>query len=409
MNMFGWCESCRAIALEGWCSKHGETRPIPEINKVEVCPLPEFEKEILNKKMDGLKLGKGIFLVYGDRYLRRIVVALDKPLVEIKVRKDGTSFTPLVKGEVEGMDPHSLWEANRERLDKLIKVAKSFAGQELEKNKNAIISFSAGKDSMVLAHLLQEYGLKKVFIDTTIEFPETYKFIERLKSKGWDIDVARAEKSFFKLLPEKGYPARKNRWCCKTQKFSPFERYIKEHFGQECVLVFGGVRRWESLYRMDEPFKRQHRFISNQYSVHIMLDWTAMDSWIYAWQNKLPINDLYQYYDRAGCWPCPFGLTYRSFVMECAHPRMYKFLEKVGAFSNSNDISFLPCTEGKPMRHMIFKDTQLMKAVSNLLPNMCKSYEIHQENNVICVPATMSKAKLNALVQRARTSYSFSA
>ena len=402
MNMFGWCENCRAIALEGWCSKHGETRPILAINKVDVCPLPEFEKEFLNDRMNGLRLGEGIFLVYGDRSLRRIVIALDKPLVEIKVRKDGVSFTPLAKGEVNGMNSDSLWDANSQRLSNLIRVSKSFAEQEIKSNKNAIISFSGGKDSVALAHLLEGYGLKKVFINTTIEFPETYRFVDALRKRGWNIDCAKAEKSFFKLLPKKGYPARRNRWCCKTQKFNPFERYVKEHFEQEKVLVFGAERRWESLYRMDEPFKRQHRHISTQYSVHVMLDWTAMDVWIYTWKNKLPVNEVYQYYDRGGCWPCPFGLTYRFFVMEHAHPKFYKFLKKVGATSKSNGVSIRSCTEGKPMKHLVFSDERLLKAVVKLLPSVCDTFELHTSQKVICVPNKMSKARLNELVMRAR-------
>lgn len=77
--------------------------------------------------MSGLRLGEGIFIVYGDRLLRRIVIALDKPLVEIKVRKGGVSFMPLAKREVSGMNPDSLWDANSQRLSRLIKVSKSFA------------------------------------------------------------------------------------------------------------------------------------------------------------------------------------------------------------------------------------------------------------------------------------------
>jgi phosphoadenosine phosphosulfate reductase len=322
MFMFGWCEDCQAIAIEGLCPKHGETRPIPTINKVDVCPLPEFEKEFLNDHLDGLTLGDRIFIVYGDRSSRKLVVALDKPLVEIKVKKDSVDFISLVKGEVIGMEPDSFWDANSYRLDRLTKVSKSFARQELKSNKNAIILFSAGKDSVVLAHLLQERGLKKVFIDTGIEFPETYAFIDVLKKQGWDIDVAKAETSFFTLLPKMGYPQYGHRWCCKTQKFGPSEKYIKEHFGEEQVLVFDGERRWESLYRLHEPFKRQNRHILNQYNVHPMIDWTAMDAWIYTWRNRLPVSELYYYYDRGGCWPCPFGLMYRSFIMEHAYPKL---------------------------------------------------------------------------------------
>jgi 3'-phosphoadenosine 5'-phosphosulfate sulfotransferase (PAPS reductase)/FAD synthetase len=405
MNMFGWCEGCQAIALEGWCSIHGETRPIPTINKIDLCPpLPEFEKEFLNDRMDKLQFGAGIFLIYGDRMYHRTLVALDKPLVEIKVRKDGVGVTPLIKGEVEGINPDSLWDANNKRINNLVKVSSSFARQELEQNKNAIISFSGGKDSMVLAHLLEDYGLKKVFIDTTIEFPETYKFINSLKEMGWDIDVARAEKNFFKLYPEKSYPRRKNRWCCKTQKFDPFEKYLKEHFREEPVLVFGAERRWESLHRMDQPFKKPHKHISNLYSCHIMLDWTAMDVWIYTWRNKLSVNEIYHYYDRVGCWPCPFGLTYRGFLMKCAHPKLYTFLEKAGATSKFYGISIQPCTEGKPMKHLVFSDKRLMSAVSMLIPKVCENFEIHDDSGVICVPDSLSKTKLDALLREAKAS-----
>jgi len=372
------------------------------INKVDLCPLPEFEKKFLNDHLDGLKLGDGIFVVYGDRVRRKLIVALDKPLVEINVKKDGVGFIPLAKGEVEGMTPDALWDTNSYRLNRLIKVSQSFARHELELNKNAIILFSAGKDSVVLAHLLEEHGLKKVFINTGIEFPENCTFINTLKKKGWDIDIANAEKSFFELLPERGYPKYGNRWCCKTQKFEPSEKYIKEHFGEENVLVFDAERRWESLYRLHEPFKRQHRHIHNQYNVHAMIDWTAMDVWIYIWKNKLPVNEIYHYYDRGGCWPCPFGLIYRSFIMKDAHPKLYSFLEKMDAMSNSRGVSIHSCMEGKPMKHIGFSDERLMNAVARLLPNLCDTFELHDNQNIICVPNNISRVKLNELVKRAR-------
>jgi len=402
MFMFGWCDGCQAIAIEGLCPRHGETRPIPTINKVDVCPLPEFEKEFLNDHMDGLKLGEGVFIVYGDRSLRKLIVALDRPLVEIKVKKDGVDFIPLTKGEVTGMNPDSLWDANSYRLNRLIRVSKSFARHELSLHKNAIILFSGGKDSVVLAHLLEEHELKKVFMDTGIEFPETYRFVDALKKKGWDIDIARAEKNFFRLLPEMGYPKYGNRWCCKTQKFEPSEKYIKEHFGEHQVLAFDAERRWESLYRLHEPYKRQHRHIPNQYSVHAMIDWTAMDAWIYMWRNRLPVNELYRYYDRGGCWPCPFGLTYRSFIMEHAHSKLYRFLEGAGVTSNSYGVSVRPCTEGKPMNHLVFSDERLLNAVARLLPDVCDTFELHESQKVICVPVNVSKTKLNSLARTAR-------
>jgi len=327
--MYGWCETCEAIALEGLCSKHGETKAITAVNAIDVRPLPEFEKQLLNERLGGLKLGSGIFLIYGDRLARRIVVTLNEPLAEIRVRKDCVLINPLTEGKVEGMDKDSILNANRQRLDRLVRVSKHFSEEELKHSKNAVISFSGGKDSTVLMHLLEKYGLETVFIDTTIEFPETYKFINELKKDGHNIDTAKARSSFFKLCSYKGYPTRRNRWCCKTQKFEPFERYLIEHFRGEKVTVFDGTRRWESLYRMDEPLKRKHKCILNQYSFHSILDWTAMDAWMYIWLHELPVNEVYNYFDRGGCWLCPFGLSYRIFVLEQSHPKHYKILQRL--------------------------------------------------------------------------------
>jgi len=329
--MYGWCEKCHAVVLDGKCSEHGKTRPISFIGAVDVHPLPEFERRFLNRRMKNLQLKNGIFLVYGDRMFHRRIVALDKPLVEVKLRKDGTHIRPLARGKVEGIETRPLIQANSERINRLSEVTKQFAKWELDESEtgNAVISFSGGKDSTVLAHLLDEFKLRKVFIDTTIEFPETYAFVKGLKEKGWDIDITRAKKNFFNLCEREGYPKFKNRWCCKTQKFEPFANYVTGHFDGEKVLVFSAERRWEAINRLEQPMKKPHKHILNQETCQYFLDWLSLDVWIYTWMNKLPVNEVYKYYDRGGCWPCPFGLQYRLHMLKYAHPKLYKVLQNL--------------------------------------------------------------------------------
>lgn len=331
--MYGWCEKCNAVALEGLCSVHGKTKPLSTINSIELRPLTEFEKCFLNERNKKLKFGDGIFLVYGDRVYRRKVVLLDRPLLEFKLLKDGIHVNPFVEGHAEGMSIESLITTNKDRMSRLVSVTKTFAECELERGENTIISFSAGKDSVVLAHLLAEFRLRNVFIDTTIEFPETYRFIKKLRNEGWNLDITRAHQSFFALLKERGYPSYKNRWCCKTQKLYPFATYLKEQFGNEEVQVFSGERRWEALSRLDQPLRKKHKHIANQETVQILLDWLTMDIWIYTWANNLLVNQLYGYYARGGCWTCPFGLRYRIFLMKYAHPKLFKILERLGLTS----------------------------------------------------------------------------
>ena len=323
--MYGWCEKCKALAIEGKCSEHGRTKPLSFINSIDVRPLTEFEKNFINNKLEDLRLEDGIFLVYGDRYYRRKVIFLDKPLLEFRLLKDGVQIKTFVNGNIDGMEPKNLVNANMDRLNRLIQVSREFSDYEFNENGYpSVISFSGGKDSVVLAHLLRKYNIKRVFIDTRIEFPETYKFIKRLGS----VDIAKAEKGFFVLCKEKGFPTYQNRWCCKTQKFEPFNNYLEDRYNGEPVLVYTGQRRWEGLSRLESPFKKPHKHINKQISVQPMLEWLTMDVWNYIWANNLPVNEIYNYFDRGGCWVCPFGLKYRIFILQYTHPKLYNLINK---------------------------------------------------------------------------------
>lgn len=402
-EMYGWCRRCKClvVGVEHRCSVHGVVEPLLT-RSIEIWPLTPFEKQLINERLEHLELGEGIFLVHNDRYKRKRVVSLDKPLVDITMTKDSLHIDPFATGRIEGMEIESIINANEERIRMLTEASKYFVKRELRgSNGNALISFSGGKDSIALSHLLKEFGLKNVFIDTTIEFPETYKFVRSLKEGGWDIDIAKSEKSFFSLCSQMGFPTPGDRWCCKTQKFGPFERYLQTHLGGKKVLVFEGLRRWESLSRLGEPAKREHWSIANQLSIYPMLDWTAMDIWIYTWKYKLPVNEIYNYYDRAGCWLCPFGLVYRILLMEHAHPKMFEFLKKIGAIPRFRNFSTKPCSEGKPMRHLIFSDKRVGNAVAKLLPGPS---EVHEDGKIVCVPARLSKKKIAKLVSRANVS-----
>jgi len=399
--MYGWCTECRSFVLgsEHRCSIHGVVEPLLTFRGLEMWPLTPFEKHLINEHLQGLELGEGLFTVYNDRYKRRRLVTLDQPLVEIRMVKDRLWINPLATGRIEGIKIESLITANDERTKRMVESSKYLAEREFQRSdRNALISFSGGKDSVALSHMLKGLGLKNVFVDTSIEFPETYRFFKSLKERGWDIDTVRAETKFFSLCPCMGFPTPGNRWCCKTQKFKPFEQYIRTHFGERKILVFEGTRRWESIHRLGEPAKREHWQICNQISVHPMLDWTAMDVWIYTWRHKLPINEIYNYYDRAGCWPCPFGLVYRIFLMEYTHPKFFEFLKSIGAIPRFRNFSVKSCSEGKPMKHLVFSDKRLGNAVAKLLPS---GLEIHENGGIICVPARLSKKKIEMLVNKA--------
>ncbi len=346
--MLGWCEKCKAVAIDGLCPQHGITKPLSHVNSVDVHPLTPFEKSFYNERMHNMILGDGLFLIYADRTFRKKVITLDYPIAEVQLVKNDIVVTPLVRGEVKGMELDDFLDVNNARLSKLVEVTKAFAQWELRHSKNAVISFSGGKDSIVLADILAEYDLTKVFIDTRLEFPETYDFIRSGAGTGALIDVARAESSFFSLCKQKGFPKHGYRWCCKTQKFEPFTRYLHEKYGSEEVSVFSGERRWEGLYRMTQPLRKAHKHIPTQQTIQPLLDWFALDIWCYIWSKKLPVNRVYDFFDRAGCWLCPFGLEYRIYLLQFTHPKLYTSLAKIGGVSKRATAKVVGVKERKP-------------------------------------------------------------
>lgn len=346
--MLGWCEKCKAVAIDGLCPKHGTTKPLSHVNAVDVHPLAPFEKVFFNEQMDDMRLGDGLFIIYSDRTFRKKVITLDYPLAEVQLVKNEIIVTPLVRGEVKGMELKAFVNINSARLDRLIQVTKAFSQWELEHSRNAIISFSGGKDSIVLADILAEFKLTKVFIDTRLEFPETYAFIRSGAGNNATIDIARAKSNFFSLCKEKGFPKHGHRWCCKTQKFEPFAQYLSEKYGTEDVSVFSGERRWEGLYRMSQPLRKAHKHIPTQQTIQPILDWFALDIWCYIWSKGLPVNQVYNFFDRAGCWLCPFGLEYRIFLLQFTHPKFYASLVKIGGVTNRTAPKTLSTEEKKP-------------------------------------------------------------
>jgi len=386
--MYGWCNKCKAIAIEGLCSEHGKTKPMASINAIDLHSLTELEKEIINSKSN-LKLGDGIFLLYGDRMNHRRIVVLDRPIAELKLKKNEIHVKPLVEGEINGMDEESICRVNADRIVRLSNVVKNFASDVLEEYENVIISFSGGKDSTVLAHLLNEFNLKSVFIDTRIEFPETYRFIKELKAKGWDIDWIKTKNNFFELCRRKGYPSYGNRWCCKTQKFEPFDEYLQQFNGD--VLVFSAERRWESLSRLDLPFKKKHKHILQEVACQPLLNWLTLDVWVYVWMYSLPVNDLYKYYNRGGCWVCPFGLSYRAALMKFVHPKLHSKLEKVKS------------TKAMEMYKLVFPRQDVRNKIAELLSEICEDFEVRDKEKAIYVPASISRKELNEVLQKVRT------
>jgi phosphoadenosine phosphosulfate reductase len=180
-----------------------------------------------------------------------------------------------------------------------------------------LVGYSGGADSQVALDLaLAKYDdVEIIFIDTSIEFPETLDMmLETAKFYGLEIRFLRAAKTFEEYLDDFGgmYPSWRRRWCQDRLKERPLKKYINSLIrrglrrdAQEqgatsspqsgssvAVTVIDGIRRDESNARKKRSPMEPHR--SGKWDIeHIIFNWTKPEVFAYIRENRLPLNPLY--------------------------------------------------------------------------------------------------------------------
>ena len=116
--------------------------------------------------------------------------------------------------------------------------------------ENFYISFSGGKDSTALHHLIDEAlpgnKIPRVFINTGIEYEFIRKYVIDLKQKDDRFVIFNSNVNITKMLQDKGYPFKSKEHSCKLSMFQKkgtetksVSKYINEEsFGCPDVLKY---------------------------------------------------------------------------------------------------------------------------------------------------------------------------
>lgn len=205
------------------------------------------------------------------------------------------------------------------------------------------ISFSGGKDSSVMTHLILEEAMKRkkiiglLFIDLEGQYKLTIDHIKKI------IDIYKENiKLFWICLPlslRNAVSVYEPKWVCWNDeekekwvrklpteaihdmkyfdffKFGmEFEDFVVEfgkwYGGTQKTACFVGIRSDESLNRFRTiklqskiTYKEKQwttRIIDNIYNVYPIYDWRTRDIWIYNWKFKKEYNKLYDLMNQAG-------------------------------------------------------------------------------------------------------------
>ncbi|MGL5427268.1 MAG: phosphoadenosine phosphosulfate reductase family protein, partial [Cetobacterium sp.] len=216
------------------------------------------------------------------------------------IKANSSRFNMLVKSE------------NRDEEGEFI-GAIPFIVENAEKYKNRmmLVSFSGGKDSTVVSHLvrlaLNNQSILHIFGDTTLELPKSYEYVERFKEENPFtpfFEERNEESNFFQMCEEIGPPSRVKSWCCSIFKTGPMGTTLANF--DENIITFLGLRRGESVSRSKYKKVSQSPKILKQMVASPIIDWCDLDVWLYLLTEHLDFNDSYrQGFARVGCWVCP--------------------------------------------------------------------------------------------------------
>lgn len=215
--------------------------------------------------------------------------------------------------------------ANQSRYEEIVKEATDYIRKTTEGYtiRDMFVSFSGGKDSTVTSDIvmraLSETRILHIFGDTTLEFPETLKYVERFQGKHPKTPVLSSknkDKDFQELCRLVGPPSRVMRWCCTVFKTGAIQRKIKTLFrNKNKIITFYGIRRNESKSRSKYERETEGTKITKQITISPIIDWMDFDVWLYILTTGIDFNRAYRLgYARVGCWCCPNNSGWSEFL-----------------------------------------------------------------------------------------------
>ena len=236
------------------------------------------------------------------------------------------------------------------------------------------VSFSGGKDSTVLLHLVRKFypDVSAVFVDTGLEYPEVKRFVRAVENVTW----LRPKIPFYEVIKKYGYPViskevsqqiyefrtaksektKRTRWygannkyksgkipekwkpltisnlfkigaqCCDVMKKRPIKKYEKE----TDLHSFIGVMAKDSALRKQSCLRHGCN-MENGKASRPMMFWTDADVWGYIKKYNLKYSKIYDMgVLNTGCMFCMFGVHLekgknRFQRMNTTHPNQYNF------------------------------------------------------------------------------------
>ena len=344
-----YCKNCNTPIFDKRCSICNKEGTYIGTDIRPVFP----EERLLIEVIEGKPFkyaGKSVWNTAGNNYF----INGNKQRFVIKEIIDNKDANEIRKSIIENKEKNKIYEDNflnqeyiknfikansirynsivTEAHDYIKKVSRHYSFDTM------FISFSGGKDSTVTSDLvmnaLNNNKVIHIYGDTTLEYPETKKYMDEFKKIHPTTPLLIAknkDQDFNELCKVIGPPSRIMRWCCTIFKTGAITRKIDSTFKDKLkILTFQGLRRNESLARSKYDRESVGAKITKQQTVAPIIDWLDFDVWLYILTRNIPFNDAYKKgFSRVGCWCCPNNSLWSEYLSNVYMKEQYEHFHEI--------------------------------------------------------------------------------
>ena len=353
-----WCEHCNAPSFDEVCNQCGSLCAYIGTDLRPVFPEERLLLEVLLgqpfcfAESSVWNVGSNNYIVDGKKKAVSFKSLRERNDIDKVIEKLNEYHNKNIKYVQEFESSKTIVnfiKINKNRLNAItyeaLNYIKSLAGDKNE--SEMFVSFSGGKDSTVVSHLvrsaLPDKNVIHIYGDTTLEYPTSEDYIKRFRKEYPQTPLLTAknkDQDFNNLCEVIGPPARMMRWCCTVFKTGAITKKIDSTFkNAKQIIAFQGIRRNESVSRSKYEKESDDSKIKKQLAVNPIIDWLDFDVWLYILSNRIDYNYAYrQGFTRVGCWCCPNNSAWSEFLagiyMNSKYNEfrdiLYKFAQKIG-------------------------------------------------------------------------------
>ena len=198
-----------------------------------------------------------------------------------------------------------------------------------------IVSFSGGKDSTAMLHLLIEAGIaidKVVYFETEWDFPQMEAHLELVtKNTGLPIIKVRYYRHFNELLARYGWPKSAGGWCtaCKHDSCLKYIRGIKGDKTEYIGFSADEIKRTKTGWMLNRKWPVRFPLIE--------LGMGESDSLNYCKELGYHWDGLYDVFSRVSCFCCPKGGKTKRRLIKENFPELEKEWQRLDIIADQEE------------------------------------------------------------------------